>query len=897
MKHNFLNTFNTITSLVILGRHPFFSRHSEPMTGAVVLLSRPFCLSTFLLKKGNQPQASDSLILKLASLVTVSSRKSKGLRRNKSVIDSDVEGKESYRRKKGLINYVILSFFILSISACTISSTKESPTSLISHVDPMIGAVAKTKYYGRTFPGSTLPYSLVKLGPDTYTGGDVGSGYSFEHQTLEGFSFVHMSGIGWFGDFGNLLVTPTNGPFYPNRGDTANPSGGYRSTISHDTEIASPGYYSIHLDDYNIKAEMTSTMRTGILRFTFPEDKSNRIQIDLARRIGGTSLRQYIKVNDDKRIEGWMTYTPDGGGWGNGKTYMVFYTCYFSAEFSKPFSNHGIWSAEIPVGQSRKAQDIVSESYQNLIKNSEIFEGVEEMEGKHLGFYAEYPNIHEGDQVMFKAGISFVDMEGARNNLQSELNHWDFEKVKSDAEAAWEKQLKLIQIEGATEKQKKIFYTSMYHAQMDPRDFTDVNGRFYLKESGINEAREFNYRTIFSGWDAFRSHMPLLSIIDPKLSNEIVNSLIAKAEDGGLGFPKWEIAGCYSNCMLGDPALPVILDAWKKGIRGFDLQKAYEFARQTSLGPNTLRNGWENYNNKGYVACDPVPARWNGYYKGVSATLENAYADWCISQIAKELGDSEGEKRFAERAQNYRNLFDPKIGYFRGKYKNGDWIPWEGELVFKQGNIESNPLQQMWFVPHDIDGLKSLIGEERFLTELESLFDRTPPDFPFNEFYNHANEPVHHVAYLFNLTEKPWLTQKWVRKILDNAYDLGPYGIMGNDDVGQMSAWYILSSLGFHPICQGDNKYWLGGPLFSKAVIQLDENYYAGKTFTIIAKNNSAQNIYVQKITLNGKEINRPYILHEEITNGGELIFEMGGTPNTKLFNQLKINTKRTKIK
>ncbi|MBT3383735.1 MAG: glycoside hydrolase family 92 protein [Prolixibacteraceae bacterium] len=780
------------------------------------------------------------------------------------------------------MNKLIYMPFLLLFWAC--SSHQPPPNSPTKYVDPLIGAVAKTKYYGRTFPGSTLPYSLVKLGPDTYTGGDVGSGYSFEHETLEGFSFVHMSGIGWFGDFGNLLVTPTNGKFHPNRGSVENPKTGYRSKISHETEIASPGFYAIDLDDYNIKAEMTSTLRTGILRFTFPENKTNRIQIDLARRIGGTSVKQYIKVLDDHRIEGWMKYTPEGGGWGNGKTNMVFYTVYFSAEFSKPFSEHGIWSANIPKAQSRKAQDIVTEEYQTLIKNSEVKPSLNELEGEHLGFYAEYPDLKDGDQILFKAGISFVDQAGARNNLKTELNHWDFNKVLSDAENAWTKQLDLIKIEGATEKQKEIFYTSMYHAQMDPRDFTDVDGRFYLKESGINEATDFNYRTIFSGWDAFRSHIPLLTIIDPNSVNELVNSLIAKGEDGGMGFPKWEIAGCYSNCMLGDPALPVILDAWTKGIRGFDLKKAYGIGKQTSLGPNTIRNGWENYNEKGYVACDPVPARWNGYYKGVSATLENCYADWCISQIAKELNDKKGEQLFSERAKFYKNIFDAEIGYFRGKYKNGDWIPWEGELVFKQGNIESNPLQQMWFVPHDIPGLKSLIGEDRFLSELENMFDRTPADFPFNEFYNHANEPVHHVPYLFNYTTKPWLTQKWVRTILENAYDVGPYGIMGNDDVGQMSAWYILSAMGFHPVCQGDNKYMLGSPLFSKVEIKLDPNYYDGKTFKIIAINNSSENIYVQKVSLNGNELKRPYIFHDEITKDGELVFEMGSSPNKELF-------------
>ncbi len=793
------------------------------------------------------------------------------------------------------IGRTLLCTAALLVSACSerASQTADIPTgmgtgktALVKHVDPMIGAVAKSKYYGRTTPAATVPYGLVKLGPDTFTGGDVASGYSFEHETLEGFGFVHMSGVGWRGDFGNLLTTPANGIFHPVRGRVEDPDNGYRSRISHDKEQAAPGYYAITLDDYEIRAEMTSTQRVGLLRFTFPHDDSNRIQIDLARRVGGTSLRQFVRVLDDRRIEGWMEYAPEGGGWGNGLTNMVFYNVYFSAEFSQPFASHGVWSAEIPEGQTRKVQDIESDGYQELIREGRDLGAVSETEGDHLVFFAEFPGLQAGEEVMFKAGISFVDLDGARNNLQTELDHWDFDRVRSDAEAAWEKQLDLVRIEGASEEQKEIFYTAMYHAQSDPRDFTDVDGRFYLKETGVNEARDFKYRTIFSGWDAFRSHIPLLTLMDPGLVNELVNSLIAKAEDGGLGFPKWEIAGSYSNCMLGDPALPVILDAWSKGIRGYDLEKAYQIGKQTSLGPDTIRNGWESFNQSGYVACDPVPERWEGYYKCVSATLENAYADWSLSQLAKELGDTEGEKLFLDRSGNYQNLYDPEVGFFRGKYLDGEWIPWEGELVFGQGNIESNPLQQMWFVPHDIPGLKALIGEDRFLEELENLFKRTPPDFPFNDYYNHANEPVHHVAYLFNQTEKPWLTQKWVRKILKNAYGTGPYGIMGNEDVGQMSAWYILSSLGFHPVSQGDGRYWLGSPQFDKAVLSLDEEFYSGRTFTVIAQNNSDKNVYVQNVMLNGKAIERPYILHSEIVAGGELVFEMGPEPNKALWSE-----------
>ncbi|MEQ6120629.1 GH92 family glycosyl hydrolase [Reichenbachiella sp. MALMAid0571] len=785
--------------------------------------------------------------------------------------------------------FLILTF--CCIGSCTSNTTKLIEKPPVDYIDPLIGSVAKTKYYGRTFPGATLPFSLVQLSPDTYTGGDMGSGYSYEHNTIEGFSFVHMSGIGWFGDFGNLLTIATNGSFHPNRGQVNKPETGYRSRFSHNSEIAQAGFYSVDLDDYHIKAEMTTTQRAGMLRFTFPEVKTNRIQIDLSRRIGGTSTKQYIKVIDNTHIEGWMLCESDGGGWGNGKPerlgYKIKYTVYFHAEFSKPFTSSAIWSADIPDEQPRKDEDVQSEAYQGIIAKSEILNNVKEHEGKHIGFTANFPHLKNNEQVLFKAGISFVDIQGAKQNLAEELNHWDFEKVKNDARNKWSQSLNLIKIKGGTEDDKKIFYTAMYHARIDPRCFTDVDGRYYGGDHQIHNKSNFNYRTIFSGWDAFRSHIPLLTIIDPNSTEELVNSLVEKGQLGKMGFPKWEIASSYSGCMLGDPAIPVIFDAYNKGIRGFDIETAYQLAKQTSIGPNTTRNSWQEYNELGYVACDPQPVRWKGYYKGVSATLENCYADWNISQFANALGKTNDEAFFSKRALYYKNIYDDSVGYMRGKFKNGDWIPWEGKLGFEQACIESNPLQQTWFVPHDIDGLKQLMGKERFLSELELLFDKTPKDFSWNEYYNHANEPVHHIPYLFNHTDKPWLTQKWVRTIMKNAYGTSPYGIMGNDDVGQMSAWYILSAMGFHPVCPGSNRYELGSPLFDEIKIKLDPKYYEGQTFKVTAKNNSPDNVYVQAISLNGKNLNRPYITHEEIVNGGELLFEMGSSPNKNLYQNL----------
>lgn len=781
----------------------------------------------------------------------------------------------------GLLLFIGGLFF-----ACQAPSTVQDKEP-VDYIDPFIGSVAKTKYYGRTFPGATRPFSLVQLSPDTYTGGDLGSGYSYEHNTLEGFSFVHMSGIGWFGEFGNLLVTPTNGPFHPNRGDVEKPETGYRSRFSHDTEIAKPGYYKVFMEDYRVKVEMTSTQRTGILRFTFPQDTTNRIQVDLARRIGGTSLRQYINIIDDTHIEGWMLCTSETGGWGNGKPKSIAYKVFFHGEFSRPFQQSGIWSAKIPEGQIRKVHEVVSPEYQNYIANSEIIPNRKTYEGDHLGFFGTFPNLAEEEQVLFKAGISFVDLQGAKQNLEQELNHWDFEKVKTESRETWKEILDGIEVKGASEDQKKIFYTGMYHARIDPRQFTDVDGRYYGGDHQIHQRSTFDYRTIFSGWDAFRSHIPLLSIIDPHTVEELVNSLIEKGKLGGKGLPKWEIAACYSNCMLGDPAIPVILDAYTKGIRNFDIEEAYALSKQTSLGPATTRNGWEAYNELGFVACDPVPTRWKGYYKGVSATLENTYADWCISQLAAELGQPEDEALFQARAQQYKNIYDDSVGYMRGKYLDGSWIPWEGPLGFQQACIESNPLQQTWFVPHDIEGLKQLLGEDRFLAELEMLFDKTPEDFSFNEYYNHANEPVHHIPYLFNFTAKPWLTQKWVRTILNSAYGTSPYGIMGNEDVGQMSSWYILSAMGFHPVCPGSGRYELGSPLFDEVNIKLSPDYHSGKNFRIKALNNAAENYYVQRVSLNGETLNRSFIYHKEIVNGGELVFEMGPEPNKNYPNSM----------
>jgi predicted alpha-1,2-mannosidase len=729
------------------------------------------------------------------------------------------------------------------------------------YIDPIIGAVTygeKTEDihgFGKTFPGAATPFGLVQLSPDTYTGGDNGSGYSYEHQTMEGFSFTHMSGVGWYGDLGNFLVTPATGKLYTNRGVPQDPDNGYRSRFSHDTEVTKAGYYAVTLSDYGIHTELTAAPRAGIIRFTFPQHDLSRIQIDLSRRVGGTSTSQYIKVIDDHTIAGWMVCPPEGGGWGSGAG-KADYTVYFYCQFSKPLLDFGVWSADIPEG-NRKMEDIATDAYQNAVKNAAIHRHIDEFSGKHIGFFTNFQTT-EGEQVLLKSGISFVSIEGARANLEHDIPHWDFERVAADAGTLWEDAVSKIKVEGGSEADKVKFYTAMYHTMIDPRSFSDVNGNYTGGDKKIHVAKDFTYRTIFSGWDVFRSQFPLQTIINPEMVNDEINSLVQLADLTGREYLcRWEIVNAYSGCMLGNPAVSVIVDAYEKGIRNFDVEKAFAYSK----------NSVDKFGNGE-----------RGYSPGsMSETLEYAYTDWCLARFAESLNKPEIAREYYARSKNYKNIWCDEVKWFRTRQDDGSWMKWEGKTVHGQGCTESNPYQQGWFVPHDIEGLKELMGgEQQFRDELMSFFDNTPDDFLWNDYYNHPNEPVHHVPFMFNEAGLPALTQKWTRKICDAAYGTGPYGLCGNEDVGQMSAWYVLAAAGIHPICPGDNRYQITSPVFEKIEISLDEQYYPGNTFTIKANNNSAENIYIRSMKLNGEPLGRFWITHEEIVRGGILEMEMG---------------------
>lgn len=759
---------------------------------------------------------------------------------------------------------VILGTMLVACFTCKSRAQSDQPA---DKVNPFIGASTSAGaagiYHGlgKTFPGAATPYGLVQLSPNTITGGDNGPGYSYEHTSIEGFAFTQMSGIGWYGDLGNFLVMPTTGPLKTSAGRPDHPEEGYRSRYAKEDEKATAGYYAATLTDYHIRAEATAAPHSGMLRFTFPQNRQSRIQIDLARRVGGTSVLQYVKVVDDHTIQGWMKCTPDGGGWGDGAG-KADYTVYFYAQFSKPLKNFGVWSADIPDDWKRKREDVESARYQERVAHADILKGIKEKQGKHLGFYTEFAT-KSGEQVLMKAGISFVSMEGAKGNLQKEIPGWDFDKVHRQARELWNNALRKVEVQGGTTEEQVSFYTALYHTMIDPRAMADADGKYPGGDGKIYQSAAFTKRSVFSGWDVFRSQFPLQTIINPTLVNDMINSLVELASrTDSAYFPRWEFLNAYSGCMIGNPAVVVLADAYAKGIRNYDVDKAYQYALNT---------------------CRKFDNDERGYSDDISKTLEYAYDDWCLSTLATALGKKEMADLYLQKSGDYRNIFDTTVHWFRPRNADGSWKPWpkDGRLTQGYGCVESNPYQQGWFVPQDVAGMTALMGgRDQVIADLSNFFEKTRQDMMWNDYYNHANEPVHHVAFLFNRLGAPWLTQKWSREICRRAYHNSVDGLVGNEDVGQMSAWYVLAASGIYPVCPGDTRYEISSPVFDKITFRLDPHYAKGKTFTVIAYHNSPGNIYIQSARLNGHTYNHCYLDYKDIVAGGTLELEMGNQPN-----------------
>lgn len=725
------------------------------------------------------------------------------------------------------------------------------------YVNTIIGAVADIpdRYTGtvpagggKTYPGAAAPWGAVQFSPDTVTGGDNGPGYSYHNTEIEGFSINHLSGIGWYGELGNFQVMPVVGdvPFHSGlnahcRYQPGTP--GRESEFRHETELTQAGHYAVTLDRYHIRAETTASTHCGIMRMIFPKSDKARVLIDLARRIGGYSEWQEIRVTDRDTIEGSIYCPCTAGGWGHGDGHVT-YTLHFYAKFSRPFETFGVWESGKDLGPKA------------------------EYRGETSGFYAEYAT-EEGEEILLKAGISYVSVENARENLEAEAPHWDFDRYAADTQAAWDAQLSAVQAEGP-EKDMQKFYTCLYHTFLDPRISTDCNGEFLAPDGSVQKTGDFLCRTVFSGWDVYRSEFPLLTLLQPEAVNDMICSLLQSAEHSHGPFPRWEIFGIETGCMVGDPGAIITADAYCKGIRNYDTQKAWEICRDTAYGKFPGRSGREEMLQYGYIPGD------------ISTTLENAFADWCISRFAQAAGHKEDAEKLAKQSLNYRNLFDPETGWMRRKDAEGNWMETSG-LYDERGCVESNIFQQSWFVPHDIPKLMELMGgAEEFCSRLEKFLSEADLSALWNDNYNHSNEPCHTVAHLFNYAGKPWRTQYWVRRIQNEAYHEGPFGYCGNEDVGQMSAWFVLTALGFHSTAAASNRFDLNTPYFQKQTVKLDPKYHScavAGTLTIETDCDPSENWYIRGVTLNGKAIERPYVTYEELTAGGVLRYELSAEP------------------
>ncbi len=724
------------------------------------------------------------------------------------------------------VTLILILFFI---------GTKISAqTNFTKYVNPFIG----TAGHGHTYPGASLPHGMVQLSPDNGTEGwDWCSGYHYSDSTIMGFSHTHLSGTG-IGDYGDILFMPTIGVVKTEPGTKTDPDSGYRSRFSHNDETASPGYYSVFLKDYKIKVELTATERAGFQRYTFPKSREANVIIDLNHGIQDKTTASQIKIVGDKTIEGFRRST----GWAKNEC------VYFYAEFSKPFKSFGI------------AED---GTHHDNLKSAD---------GKNLQAYLRF-DTEDNEKVLVKVGISFVSINGAEKNVKAEIPGWDFDKIKESAAEKWEKALSAITVESKSKSEMTVFYTALYHALLTPNVFSDVDGRYMGMDGKIHSFKNHNMYTVFSLWDTFRAEQPLFTIIEKKQDIDMVRSLIAKYKESGL-LPVWVLAANETGTMIGYHSIPVITDAYFKGLRDFNVEEAYEAMKKSAMQDD---NGLKYYKEMGYIPADLES-------ESVSKTLEYAYDDWCIAKMAKALGKKKDYDYFINRALSYRNVFDPSTLLMRAK-KNGKWVdPFDPYSV--SGNYtEANAWQYSFFVPQDVNGLIKLMGgDKNFIKMLDELFDTSPKLTGREQAditgmigqYAQGNEPSHHMAYLYNYAGEPWKTQDRVHQIVTKLYTDKPDGLCGNDDCGQMSAWYVLSAIGFYPVCPGDNEYVIGTPLFDKVTI----NTGGKKKFIISANSLSDKNYYIQSAQLNGKQFGRTYITNAELSNGGSLVFDMGDAPS-----------------
>ena len=703
------------------------------------------------------------------------------------------------------------------------------------YVDPKIGSGG----HGHVFVGANVPFGMVQLGPTSIPQEwDWCSGYHDSDSTVIGFSHTHLSGTG-IGDLFDITVMPvTEAELIYARGRESDPQSGLWSYADRSREIVRPGYYSVPLTRYGVTAELTATNRVGMHRYTFPASDTAGIVIDLMN--GGCWDRPtdtFIEPCGDNAVRGYRF----SRGWADKQK------VYFHAEFSKPYKDLNIHSID----------------YKPYFAKADF-------------------DTQEGEQILMKVALSPVSMENAYENMQAELPGWDFDGTIKAAEDAWNSELGRIRIETKDENVRKIFYTALYHTMIAPSTFCDIDGTCRGADGQTHDNPGQATYTTFSLWDTYRAAMPLYSIFQNERYKDFINTMLNIYQQQGK-LPVWHLHGCETNCMVGNPGIPPVADAVVKGIGGIDYELAFEAMKASALRPD---RGQQYRMEYGYIPCDTMN-------ESVAYDLEYALTDGALANAAKTLGKEEEYQYFLDRSKSYKQLFDPQLGFIRGKDSKGEFRRQYSPFSSNHRDddyCEGNGWQYTWLVPHDMDGLVDCFGgKEIFIEKLDSLFtitsviqgENASPDISgLIGQYAHGNEPSHHILYFYTMAGQPWKTADKVREVLATLYTCRPDGLSGNEDVGQMSAWYILSSLGFYQVEPGTDRYWLGSPLFDKASIKVGTDSKGRDiTFNVIAQNNSDRNRYIQSVTLNGKPYTKGYIEHQDIIKGGTLTIKMGPEP------------------
>jgi predicted alpha-1,2-mannosidase len=716
----------------------------------------------------------------------------------------------------------------------------------VDYVRPFVG----TQGEGNTYPGPSAPFGMIQLGPDTDDElWETASGYEYSDSSIIGFSVTHLNGTG-IPDLGDFAFMPAVGTPKFIEGSKTHPDSGYRSPYSHADENASVGFYEVKLKNSGVRVQLTASERAGLMSFTYPKTDSAFLITDLKHVLRWDVVWSNVRVLDKSTVTGYHLVN----GWAKERH------LFFAARYSRPFDNYGIIKDGKPVKY---------DTYR--------FRSRAEATGKSLQFYAQWKTGAD-ENIMVKVAVSAVSAANALKNLDADMPGWNFKQVMNNTREKWNKELSKIQIEGSIED-KKTFYTSMYHAFLAPNVYEDVTKEYRGLDQNIHRSKGFTNYAVFSLWDTYRATHPLFALIQSQRDADMVNSMLAHYDQSVEHLlPVWSLQGNETWCMIGYHAVPVIADAFMKGVKGFDYKRAYDAMKTTAMNPNY--DNVATYATLGWVPFDKEN-------ESVSKTLEYAYDDYCIAQMAKSMNKMEDYAYFMKRAGSYKNLYDPNFKLMRGKDSKGEWhTPFDPHLYQQGGDFtEGTSWQYSWYVPQDVPGLISLMGgKEKFAAKLDSLFVMDVSDSTkdvsdiqgrIGEYW-HGNEPSHHVLYLYGYAGQPWKTQQRVHEVIKTQYGSKPNSLTGNDDCGQMSAWYIFSAMGFYPVCPGSNYYVLGSPCLSKAAMHLSN----GKTFTMIANNLSDENIYIQSAKLNGKKWDSVYLPYDALKNGGTLEFTMGPQPN-----------------